>query len=464
MQRVRPVAYDPRVRSVLTPSEKARLDAESPVPVTTLMECAGAAVAVQAAAMGASYGSSVAVLVGPGNNGGDGYVAARHLTARGASVRLWSIGAPATDAARWAAGEAEAVGLSASPLSAPRRTPDLVIDAVFGGGFRHGIPDGLVPWIELDAPVLSVDVPTGLDPASGRVDGRAFTANRTVTFHSLGPGHLLGDGPDRCGAITVADIGLRGGDPALLLVEEGDAPRPERPRTSHKWSAGSVLVVGGGAGMVGAAVFAARSALHFGAGAVGVSSPSQSLVQSLAPEVLAYEAGVVPDRYRVLVVGPGLGDDRATVELAVATGRPTVIDADALRFVSGYRFEQPTVLTPHAGEFSAMAGEPPSPEAARRLAERTGAVVVLKGNPTVVTDGGVPRLVTTGGPELATIGTGDVLAGMIGALISRGVPALEAATSAAYWHGVAGADLARRGTVTADELARWVGRFAWSPE
>jgi NAD(P)H-hydrate epimerase len=273
----------------------------------------------------------------------------------------------------------------------------------------------------------------------------------------------LGAGPDVCGPVEVVDIGLAGGVPELLLVEDGDAIRPARRRTAHKWSAGSVLVMGGSPGMVGAAVFSARAALAFGAGAVGVASPSASTVQVLAPEVLAYDPGVIPARYAVIVVGPGMGEDRAALEAATSSGLPLVVDADALGLLQpDVTFEQPVVLTPHAGEFRRITGEEPGPTAAGELARRTGAVVLLKGNPTFVTDGAVPRVVTSGGPELATIGTGDVLAGMIGALLARGLPALEAATSAAHWHGVAARELAAEGTVTADRLAGSIRRQAWS--
>ncbi|MGF1666654.1 MAG: NAD(P)H-hydrate dehydratase [Acidimicrobiia bacterium] len=447
------------MKPVLSPAESARLDAESTVPITVLMERAGAAVAQAAVGMGAGYGSRVAVLVGPGNNGGDGYVAADRLRRRGVAVDLLALAPPRTEAAIWAA---ERVGGPDGALAGPDPRVDLVVDAVFGGGFRRGVPAALRPWMSLDVPVLAVDVPTGLDPSDGTVDGVAFIARRTITFHSLSPGHLIGQGPDRCGEVEIADIGLEGGDPEMWLVGAGDAGRPGRARTVHKWSAGSVLVMGGSEGMVGAAVFAARAALRFGAGAVGIASPSAATAQLLAPEVLSYRAGEIPDRFGVLVVGPGMGDDRPALEAALASGRPLVIDADAIGLLpSDIRFDRPVVLTPHAGEFSRMSGGPVGHRQATSLAARTNSVVVLKGNPTFVTDGGVPRVVRSGGPSLATIGTGDVLAGMIGALLARGLPPLEAATSAAYWHGVAGTELAGEATLTADRLADGVGAYAW---
>lgn len=449
------------VQPVLSPSESARLDAESTTPVEVLMERAGLGVALAAIRMGVGYGSRVTVLAGPGNNGGDGYVAARYLASRGVGVEILALAEPRTGAAIRAA---ERLGrVPVRRLGGPNRKPDLVIDALFGGGFRRGVPDEVRPWAELDVPKLAVDVPSGLDPATGIVDDVAFAADRTVTFHSLKTGHLLGSGPDVCGTVDVVDIGLEGGVPELLLVEDDDAVRPPRERTAHKWSAGSVLVMGGAEGMVGAAVFAARAALSFGAGAVGVASPSLGTVQALAPEVLGYPRSAISDRYRVIVVGPGMGEDRESLEAAMASERSLVIDADALGLLPvDVAFERPTVLTPHAGEFRRLTGDDPSPDAAGELARRSGAVVLLKGNPTFVTDGAVPRVVTSGGPELATIGTGDVLAGMIGALLARGLSPLDAATSAAHWHGVAARDLAGEGTVTADRLAGAVRRHAWS--
>jgi NAD(P)H-hydrate epimerase len=264
--------------------------------------------------------------------------------------------------------------------------------------------------------------------------------------------------------VVVADIGLLGGDPSLMIAEEEDCPRPPRPRSAHKWSAGSVLVVGGSQGMLGAAVLAGRAALHFGAGAVGVAVPDgeRASVAVLAPELLNFGFEQLPDRFQVLVIGPGLGSDHGhLVDRLLAEHRgPVVLDADGLRSFTDRRRPQ-TVLTPHAGEFRRLASRDPSPASAAELARATEAVVLLKGNPTLVTDGGAPWVVRSGGPELATIGTGDVLAGMIGALMARGLHAAEAARSAAFWHGMAGASLREQGTVTADRLALQVGKFAW---
>jgi hydroxyethylthiazole kinase-like uncharacterized protein yjeF len=458
------------VRPVITPSEAGRLDQNSTVPIDTLMERAGRAVALAAVEMGAAYGTRVSVLAGPGNNGGDGYVAARLLRERGVGVEVLALAEPTTAPAQTAKSRARAAGVPILALGLPHRS-NLVIDALFGGGFRSGIPGSVSDWIDTAPPVLAVDVPTGLDPASGVIAEKAFRATRTVTFHALKVGHMIGSGPDVCGVVTVADIGLEDGDPELLLTEEADAPRPSRSRTAHKWSAGSVLIVGGGPGMTGAAVMAGKAALGFGAGAVGLAVPEEAagVAAAAAPELLHYSIDDLPMRYDVLVIGPGLGTERAdlTAEILSTWEGPMVIDADALAAIAPDRVVAPQatgnrrgiVITPHAGEFERLTGESPSYLEARQLAARIDATVLLKGNPTFVTDGGVPWLVNTGGPELATIGTGDVLAGMTAALLAAGHGPVEAARSAAYWHGRAGADLASTRVVTALRLVEAIGEF-----
>ncbi len=471
------------MKPIITPREAARLDRVSPEPVELLMERAGWAVAITAARMGAGYGSRVAVLVGPGNNGGDGYVAAGLLRRRGVKVVVHRLRAPKTEAARWAAERAVAAGVEFEELRAPSAEVDLVIDSVFGGGFRGRCPADLAAWMDCSSPVLAVDFPSGLDPTTGKVADRCFTARRTVTFHALKTGHVLGEGPDRCGEVTVADIGQTGENPALLLAEAEDCPRPSRVRTAHKWNAGSVMVMGGSRGMTGAALLAARSALHAGAGAVGLMVPGgcRMLVAGAAPELLTFGVGeeehflasgvgtclVRAARFDVVVIGPGIGRAATTREWArgVIAGRkgPLVVDADALWASDGRLWAAragPTVVTPHRGELAALTRADPGLAEAQELAT-PGVVVLAKGNPTLVCDRSRTWLVREGGPELATIGTGDVLAGWVGALWARGLPPETAARSAAFWHGRAGASLAARRTVTADLLAGEVGRWAW---
>lgn len=458
------------MRPVITPLEARRLDQNSTVPIDTLMERAGRAVALAAVKMGAAYGTRVSVLAGPGNNGGDGYVAARLLRERGVGAEVLALSEPKTDPARNAMSRARAGGVPISALGSPHRT-DMVIDALFGGSFRAGMPRLVNEWIDAARSVLAVDIPTGLDPVSGAIADGAFRATRTVTFHALKVGHVIGSGPDVCGVVTVADIGLAGGDPELLLTEEIDARRPSRSRTAHKWSAGSVLVVGGGPGMTGAALMAGKAALGFGAGAVGVAVPPEAaaVAAAAAPELLHYAIDDLPMRYDVLVIGPGLGTERADLvgKILSTWEGPMVVDADALAAIAPARLVgdkatrhiSRTVITPHAGEFERLTGQAPSYQGARELGKGIGATVLLKGNPTFVTDGGTPWLVNTGGPELATIGTGDVLAGMTAALLAAGRDPVEAGRSAAYWHGRAGADLARTRVVTALRLVDEIGNL-----
>jgi len=469
------------MKPVITPDESARLDAAATEPVEVLMERAGLGVALAAAGMGARYGTRVLALAGPGNNGGDAYVAARYLRRRGVAIEVRALAYPkgSDSPARKAAAAAVAAGVPVRPLGDPEPC-DLLIDGLFGAGFHGELAGPAAAWTAHPAPVLAIDLPSGLDGADGSVAGAAFTAQRTVTFHALKVGHLFGEGPGRCGEIEVVDIGLRGGDPELRLCEAPDAPAPSRPRTAHKWSAGAVLVVGGSPGIAGAAALAGRAALHFGAGYVRLACPGalqpalaaadpsltsvaigsgQRFGTTSAPAVLA--AG---ERFDVMALGPGLGPGREGFVQALleAWDRPIVIDADAIRAAGVEALaarRHPTVITPHAGEFCRLTGEDAGYRQASGLAARTGAVVLLKGNPTVVA-GAERWVVASGGPELATLGSGDVLTGMIAALIARGLDPETAARSAAFRHGRAAAHLARATTVTAAHLAVHVGRFA----
>ncbi len=444
------------------------------------MERAGLGVALAAIGMGIGYGSRVIVLAGAGNNGGDGYVAARYLAQRGVHVKVHALGYPRGDdsPARLAAMRAVATGVQVVDIGTPEPA-DLLIDALFGVGFRGSLPTEVIPWLEHDAPVLAVDVPSGLQAGTGEVAGSAFAADATVTFHALKPGHLLGEGPERCGFVETVDIGLVGGNPELWLCEAGDAVLPDRIRTAHKWSVGSVAVVGSARGMIGAGVLTARSAIHAGAGSATVVSPMET-----QPQVAAMSAGLLTrgigdgdafstddvaavldytDRFDVLVLGPGLGpDDGFARDITVRRSGKLLIDADGLNNLGGLdpllARDGPTIITPHAGEYERLTGEKAGYASAVTLPVKTGAVVILKGNPTFVL--GEDRwVVTAGGPELATIGTGDVLAGAVAALWAQGLDGDVAARSGAFWHGVAGAQLAAVRTVTAEDLVYAIGEL-----
>lgn len=466
------------MQPVMTSQATAELDAAYPGDPSLLMERAGLAVAIEAATMGAGYGHRVVVLAGPGNNGGDGYVAARHLRRRGCQVTVHAFGEPRTDPAAAAAADATASGVRVVMGEEVASDHDLVVDALFGGGFRGELPDTVRAWSQHARRVLAVDVPSGLDGTTGQAADGTFRAERTVTFHTTKVGHLLDAGPDHTGALKVADIGLKGGQAAFSLVDDEDIHLPARSRTIHKWSAGAVLVAGGKSDMAGAAYLAARAALTGGAGAVAVAAPPESIDSYRArPELLTAElsghdrSGArellgAADRFDVIIVGPGLG---AGVEEFVGTilaeaEQTVVLDADGLNALADLSLLEKrgsrTIVTPHAGEFRRLTGAPGDHHRVGELAEQTGATVLLKGYPTFVA-GAQLFAITSGGPELATIGTGDVLAGMIAALAARGLPPVKAAYTAAHLHGRAGRVLTETGTVTADRLAEAAGGWMW---
>ncbi len=426
---------------VATPDEKRAADEAATVDVTTLIERAGTGVArVAIDVLGGRYGRTVNVLAGPGNNGADGRVAAERLAAEGVRVRTFDA------------------------LDAPSELPaaDLVIDAAFGSGFRDS-------WHCPDigsARLLAVDVPTGLDGATGVAAEHTRRADATVTFGAPSPGHVLNDGPRLCGELHTIDIGLRFPSPSIHVVEPTDVAAwvPRRADDAHKWADG-VRIVAGSAGMTGAAHLAAASAMRAGSGMVAVSSPGidadtpTEVVDRRIPP-FDWSDAVQADlyRYHALVIGPGLGREEYTIPSVVTTVLeavvPTVVDGDALFALSWNEEgnpsflterEVPTVLTPHDGEYGLLTGRRPGRDriaAAHHLARMSGAIVLLKGPTTVVADAeGRTLLVTNGSERLATAGTGDVLSGLVGAFLARGAGALHAAAAAAWVH----ADAAARG-------------------
>ncbi|MDA8317909.1 MAG: NAD(P)H-hydrate dehydratase, partial [Actinomycetota bacterium] len=328
------------------------------------------------------------------------------------------------------------------------------------------------------AQVLAVDIPSGVDGDTGAVPGRPMAATRTVTFGALKPGLLQGEGPRYAGEVEVADIGLGQIDARISLMEDADLSRlvPRRPAQTHKW-ASAVCVVAGSPGMEGAATLAARGASRAGAGMVrlgvpgsaeapGIGQwPGEAVRFALPASGWAGEVLEVLERCRALVIGPGLGRAPSTVDgirTVVARARvPVVVDADALfalgdessarRIVAG---DRPVVVTPHDGEYEALAGAPPGPDrvaAARRLAGALGAVALVKGSLTAVAScSGDVRLSSAGSSRLATAGTGDVLSGVIGAFLARGGAPLEAAALAAHVHGRAASDGPAEGLVAVD--------------
>ena len=442
---------------VVAPARMGEIDAAAPVPTEVLIERAAApepvdvlsAVARAAVEMvGGTYGRRVVVLAGPGNNGADGRAAARRLRRRGVQVSVFS----ATEA----------------PEILP--AADLYIDAAFGTGLSRPYtpPERGRP----DAPVLAVDIPSGLDGLTGTVlGGPAWAAQRTVTFAALKPGLLFGEGPAACGATTVADIGLSVGEDdgdACALVTDGDIEAlPAGTGATHKWQA-AALVVAGSPGMGGAASLACAAAMRSGARMVHLSAPVAAGV-AWPTEVVRSEPPLSVDasRFAVCAAGPGLGTDEAAAARladALGLGLPTVVDADGLRLlpapavaaVMDRRRSAPTVLTPHDAELEALMSARPGPDriaAARAAAAQLGAVVLLKGGPTVVADPqGRTRIVASGDPRLATAGTGDVLTGMIAGRLAAFGPErlIDRVAEAAHLHGRAASAVAGARLVASD--------------
>jgi hydroxyethylthiazole kinase-like uncharacterized protein yjeF len=420
---------------VLTPDEVRAVDAAAPEPVEVLVDRAGAAVARSALdLLGGAYGRRVVVVAGKGSNGADGRVAADRLRRRGVRVEV-------LDAAE-----------------APEVLPpaDLVVDAAYGTGF-HGTWDAPSPG---GAPVLAVDVPSGVDALTGEAGDSTMAAVRTVTFQALKPGHLLGRGAELSGAVEVHDIGLDVSGAAAHVVEDHDVVLPVRRRDTHKWRS-AVWVIAGSPGMTGAARLATRAAQRIGAGYVRLSTPGGDPDAPLeAVGTTLPTAGWALDdldRFRALVVGPGLGrsSDEDVRRLVATSPVPVVVDGDGLTALAGRLDVAPSaVLTPHDGEYERLVGHAPGGDrlaAARRLADAAGCVTLLKGSTTVVAEpGGRVLVAAAGGPGLATAGTGDVLAGMVAGLVAQGVPPFEAAAWGAHLHGRAAGLGPGRGLVAGD--------------
>jgi hydroxyethylthiazole kinase-like uncharacterized protein yjeF len=468
---------------IVSVDEMRRIDAATTSDIDRLMDAAGNGVALSAVALGVGYGSRVHIIAGRGNNGGDGYVAARYLARRGAAVTVHQVGEPPDDSpAHRAMIAAAANGVRVGPIGPPEPN-DLVVDAFVGTGFHGDLPPEVAAWAARPHAVLAVDVPSGMDGDTGIAAEQVFSADRTATFHRYKTGHFVGNGPDLCGPVDLYDIGLVGGEPEMYLMTREDVSVPERERTSHKWSAGAVATIGGVPGLTGAALFSARGAIAAGAGTsiLFTTAATSNVYASAAPDIPQLEASETTSwrnhasevlsllgRFDALVMGPGLEPVASEFVEHILDGfdGAIVVDAGALNALARLdvlkRREGPTVLTPHEGEFRRLAGADPDAISASWLAHETGSTLLLKGNPTMVVSDDVV-IVNTGGAELATAGTGDVLAGMIAAFIAGGLDAPNAAASAAYIHGVAGASVAARHVVTPmrliNEVSAAVGAY-----
>ncbi|MDQ3334373.1 MAG: NAD(P)H-hydrate dehydratase [Myxococcota bacterium] len=497
------------MQPVVTAAEMRELDRatmdEIGIPAFTLMETAGRAVADAAIDMLDGGRGPVAVVCGSGNNGGDGYVAARVLRSHGVDAVVY-LAAKRTDV-KGAAAEhlavlekaggvvlsiAAAVELDA--VEAEIVDAALVIDALFGVGLSRAIEGHLAEVVHamLLAPrILAVDIPSGLDADTGRALGPSIVAERTVTMAALKVALVSAPGFARCGEVDIIDIGV---PPQLIaatgikagLVDATDVahwlPRPQA--LDHKGKRGHTLVVGGSPGMRGAGRLAAMAALRAGSGLVTLAADGDfDAPDSVMTLKLEGPLGDI-DRFDAVVIGPGLGTGvvaRRRIDEVFAAGIPAVLDADALNVLAGDASAiagatGPVVITPHPGEAARLLGitaseiEADRLAAARALAAKTRAVVVLKGARTIVCDGTIDdehcSINPTGGPALATAGSGDVLAGVIGALLAQGISGADAARAAVYVHGAAGDVLAgvhgERGVVSSDlplAVANVIARF-----
>lgn len=482
---------------LLTAAEMGQADAlavASGVPGLTLMENAGAAVAEAADRIAAGGSLAVAVICGPGNNGGDGFVAARLLRDLGHRVRVGLLGPLATlkgDAAAMAARWGDAV----EPLSPDILAgADLIIDALFGAGLARPL-EGIAADVAAAAnasgqPILAVDVPSGLDGSTGRADGPVIQAAETVTFFRRKPGHLLLPGRALCGTVHLADIGI----PDAVLDRIGPRTTVNRPSLwrsaypwprldGHKYTRGHAVVICGPPECTGAARMGARAALRVGAGLVTVAgSPAATAINATHETAVMVRAmandGAIAEflsdaRHNAVLIGPGAGVGRntaATVTTILASPAAVVLDADALTSfavaeeeapvrATGFGFvlrgaepqptgarlfeairarQAPVVLTPHSGEFKRLFGELAGSklEIARLAAATSGAVLILKGPDTVIAaPDGRAAINDNAPPWLATAGAGDVLAGLVTGLLAQSMPAFEAACAAVWLNG-----------------------------
>lgn len=443
------------------------------LPEGALMQRAAAGLAAAVLdLLGGGYGRRVLLLVGPGDNGGDALWAGARLAARGARVEAILL-ADRVHEAGLAALRA-AGGRATRDLADLDPAPEVVVDGIVGIGGRPGLRPDAVAALEAYAgvPVVAVDVPSGVDVDTGRVDGPHVRADLTVTFGTHKVAHLVDPAARAAGALHLVDLGLDDdlGEPAVEALQPADVrallPRPGD--ADHKYTRGVVGVRAGSGTYPGAALLAVAGA---NTGLVGMvryapSTGSGQADAKIADTVRSAHPEVVGEgRVQAWVVGPGGGDDAARMLAeARADGVPVVVDADALRHVDGP--VPGCVLTPHAGELAAMLGvdrgqvEAAPLDHAREAARRWDCVVLLKGHHTLVaTPGGRVRVTTTGVPWLATAGAGDVLSGLVGALLAAGLEPYDAASVGSWIHGAAATEAAGGGPLTASRVAVQIPRL-----
>ncbi|MBB3591281.1 hydroxyethylthiazole kinase-like uncharacterized protein yjeF [Rhizobium sp. BK529] len=482
---------------LLTPAEMAAADkaaARSGIDSYGLMEKAGSAAAAAALRLYPG-GSRFIVLCGPGNNGGDGYVVARLLQESGARVEIFHLGDPQRlkgDAARARA----VVTVKGQDLGYyDPRQGDIVIDGLFGAGLAREVPPDVADLIrrvdEAGVPVIAIDLPSGLDGRTGIILGAAFRAAHTVTFMTRKPGHLLMPGRELCGTLEVFDIGIPGrivrGQTRGLVAENTPAAwraaMPAEQLETHKYKRGHLVVFSGEASKTGAARMSAMAALKAGAGLVTIAAPTEALAANSAhltaimlhaiDDAAALKKWLEDTRLQAFVLGPGFGiGKKARKFVSLLSDRHLVLDADGISSFKEnpealfdlFKGEPRLVLTPHDGEFARLFPDIAADKKAGKVdkalaaARRSNATIISKGADTVIASPDGRALINTNAPVwLATAGSGDVLAGIIGGLLAQGLPAFEAAAAAVWLHGEAG-HRAGKG-LTAEELAAHVLPF-----
>ncbi|MCL7424330.1 NAD(P)H-hydrate dehydratase [Streptomyces sp. YS415] len=460
----------------------AERDLMARLPEGALMQRAAAGLAAACAdLLGRVYGSRVVLLVGSGDNGGDALLAGARLARRGAGVTAVLLAPERAHAGGLAALRRAGGGVTGTAGAAALiDRADLVLDGIVGIGGKGGLRPDAAPLAEAAArsraAVVAVDLPSGVDADTGQVRGPAVRADLTVTFGTHKPGLLIDPAREYAGAVRLVGLGLELPEEAELeALQHADVARllPVPGAESDKYRRGVVGIAAGSARYPGAAVLAVAGALRGGAGAVRYVGPAGDAVLARFPETLVSDTGPrKAGRVQAWVVGPGAGDDAATVAEVLEADVPLLIDADGLRLADRQAVRErtaPTLMTPHAGEAAALLGvsreevEESRLSAVRELAARYRATVLLKGSTTLVADPepGTPvRVNATGTSWLATAGSGDVLSGLSGSLLAAGLSARDAGSVAAYLHGLAGRYAADGAPVGAQDVAEGIAR-AW---
>ena len=474
-----PIYSSSQIRKLEERAASASIGATNGSTTGTLMERAGLAAAEFARGLCGDTAKSILVVAGPGNNGGDAFEVAAHLKRWFFRVSVVFAGEreKLSGDARAALGKWEAVGGSLLTQIPEDARFDLAVDGLFGIGLTRALAGPHAELVHalnaLDAPILALDIPSGIDADTGAIMGCAVRAAHTVTFIAHKPGLLTLDGPDHCGELRLDTLGL---DPASLLSPQGrliDAAAiavavKRRRKNYHKGQAGSVGVLGGASGMVGAAVIAGRAALKCGAGRVylGMLTPRPPYLDYSQPELMLRKPAelLAPRFLDALIAGPGMGTSKGAAVLlraALKSPAPLLLDADALNLLAANRAMLAavskrvgaTIMTPHPAEAARLLGEETRTiqsdrvTSARLLAQRCDSCVVLKGNGSVVAaPDGKWWINPSGNPGMASAGMGDALSGIVASLVAQGAEPLDALIAGVYLHGAAADELVAAGT------------------